>query len=351
MDKIEGSGIWTFDGTSLSNTCYSVKREYKSGKKDKCDDETPQWDSNGGYYCEDKSGETSCKMENNKYETVDLCGKNKDNPVPCVVELKDATDLSIKQKLSELIRANINKAGNNNQFDAAMKQVLAANLMQGTASNIQSEAAKLNPFTKCNTYYSDKQNLNDAVSDVKTVNSLKDKVNIKCERLFGDARRWSCVDLLLESDCKYNNGEWLKPQTINQDTRDDFSKNVKNHITGYKAALSALEDENKSGFDVDAAKSAYTSNQNYLNSKNKEREDLKAEADTAQKEAINSFTTTGMNIMNKAITSSMEAQSNKETLTGACYFSDENGKLINRSPIMRDGESKKATWSFLQSAK
>ena len=116
MDKIEGSGIWTFDGTSLSNTCYSVKREYKSGKKDKCDDyETPQWDSNGGYYCEGNKNE-SCKMENNKYGGIDLCGKNKPESVPCVVELKDATDLSIKQKLSELIRANINKAGNNNDF-------------------------------------------------------------------------------------------------------------------------------------------------------------------------------------------------------------------------------------------
>ena len=347
MDKIEGSGIWTFDGTSLSNTCYLVKREYKSSKKDECESgDSLQWDSNGGYYCEDKSGETSCKMENNKYETVDLCGKNKDNPVPCVVELKDATDLSIKQKLSELIRANINKAGNNNDYLSKLKQ----SVIMKSIDNTFNKAGGIGYEDCTGVQYITESNSTNAKNKFETNNNNKD---VHCQYNSGS---FACIDknekegdVYINRTCEWNGNAWQKSKSFEQIDKD--MTNIEEDLNKKMALLKNLEGKGETGFDVDAAKSAYTSNQNYLNSKNKEREELKAEADTAQKEAINSFTTTGMNIMNKAITSSMEAQSNKETLTGACYFSDENGKLINRSPMMRDGESKKATWSFLQSAK
>ena len=361
MDKIEGSGIWTFDGTSLSNTCYSVKREYKSGKKDMCEDvSSPQWDSNGGYYCEDKN--ESCKITESKYNSVDLCGKNKTEPVPCVVELKDATDLSIKEKLSELIRANINKAGNNNDYRQMIKTQVAYNVYK---ENLQAGQKELDRFSKCNSLYSVATKCNNSTSGTcsTTTNSSgedgsveKDLSNqlsnssIFCERLYNSRFNWSCIENNSNTQqCQFINGEWVEPRSVGEAELQSYNKKMEEADQKLDAMLG--NKNNETGFDVDAAKSAYTSNQNYLNSKNKEREDLKAEADTAQKEAINSFTTTGMNIMNKAITSSMEAQSNKETLTGACYFSDESGKLINHSPMMRDGESKKATWSFLQSVK
>lgn len=363
MDKIEGSGIWTFDGTSLSNTCYSVKREYKSSKKDKCDDgddETPQWDSNGGYYCEDKT--STCKIDSDKYNEISLCGKDKSKPVPCVVELKDATDLSIKQKLSELIRANINKAGNNNDYRQMIKTQVAYNVYK---ENLQDGQKELDHFSKCNSFNSAVTKCNNSTSGTcntttntngengsveKDLSTQFSNTNIFCERLYNSRFNWSCIENNSNTQqCQFINGEWVEPRSVGEAELKKYNQRMEEADQKLDAMLG--NKSNKSGFDVDAAKSAYTSNQNYLNSKNKEREELKAEADTAQKEAINSFTTTGMNIMNKAITSSMEAQSNKETLTGACYFSDKDGKLINRSPMMRDGESKKATWSFLQSVK
>ena len=120
---------------------------------------------------------------------------------------------------------------------------------------------------------------------------------------------------------------------------------MEGNMTGAISAIDTLSNSIKtdSQDEYNKALTAYTTNQNALNTKKKEMEQLKEQSSSALQSAISSGTQTALTGITTLVTSKISADANKGIMTGACYLGDPDA---GGSMLMNDGEVKKLNWKL-----
>ena len=363
-------------GLSLKEQQDLISAGCKSGAK-------VETDSNGAKYCV-KTSDLTCET---KHES-DICGTGTNNKIPCYVKIEKANDIKRAEKTSELIRT-INDLDKLKQ-DAAKEQqnnAIASMFVQSATGNIINSMANQG-FTQgggatyCSNEYSWTRNekcgleSNDFTIDnrTKAEECLKEKIKSKgaiCEEFTqGYYTKYACISsdtqctwdkdqkrfieqVTNSNYCLSTNNTECKPCTLGQEncvsiTTWNMTAQVGTMKTNYEAGITAIQGlqglvktENQEKYN--SAVSAYTTNQNSLNAKKKEVEELKEQSSSALQNVISTGTQTLLTGATTMITSKLSADSNRESMTGGCYIGNPTS---GGSYFLREGESKKLNWKL-----
>ncbi len=385
-EQMHGDGYFMFNGKELTNICYEKEFNYGPsgyGKKAEikqlvadgvCDESTMTTDSNGAWYCvnNEMNLTKSCKSSSdyNNYikdggnGSINECStvenlKLSDGPESakkCWVKISKATDISISEKLSELIRTKMDldsmaqdaaSAQNSinilNSVTVGAKQVAyadAINTMLGgssTGTAYDYYVMNLKDDSYGNTKWKwrkDGGSDNDCQYGGTYIGNASaaadcvglDKV-VSCDKL--NDNTYGCVGRTKTETKKPSGDNGYITQGVNKlkeiskiNFRDEESeKVVKNYNT---------------------VKNAYTNNQNSLNTKKKELQELKDAQSGSISSIASTSTQTLMNTANTLITTKMNSDSKRGTMTGNCYLGDPaNGNLF-----LTEGTSKKIDWKL-----
>ena len=380
-EQMHGDGYFMFNGKELTNICYEKEFNYGPsgyGKKGEikqlvedgvCEESTMTTDSNGAWYCENKVSSKPCSDTNSDYKkitesTVSECSavenlqlttgpeKNK----KCWVKISKATDISISEKLSELIRtkidldsmaqdaasaqSNIQNAKATAQLVNAMGATQIVNAIPGTLGLTSSPGdAICSSLVTCPDCYSQS-------TATSNFSKLRPNESPKCQYVSGIWQCWNASE-----GCIVSNGGVIKEATPTYKLPDTntITKNV-GTITGAFTGLSnattiiakGSEEDRTTLKNYNAVKNAYTSNQNSLNTKKKELQELKDAQSGSISSIASTSTQTLMNTANTLITTKMNSDSKRGTMTGNCYLGDPaNGNLF-----LTEGTSKKIDWKL-----
>lgn len=398
-EQVHGDGYFMFNGKELTNICYEKEFNYGPsgyGKKGEikqlvadgvCEESTMTTDSNGAWYCvnNEKNLTKSCESssdyksyikdggngsisECSTVENLKLTGPEKDKK--CWVKISKATDISISEKLSELIRTKMDLDGmaqdaadaqNNlnilNAYGTSAKQVASVNVINkmfgggsSTGTSYAYYVMKVNKDSYGNTEWKWKKDgasnsnncqfggsyIGNASAAVSCIGA--DKV-VSCDKL--DDNTYGCVERTKqEKRDGASNSEGSGGASLGQD------------FSGVEEGIKELKEIGKVKFDdedskntiknYNAVKNAYTSNQNSLNTKKKELQELKDAQNGSISSIASTSTQTLMNTANTLITTKMNSDSKRGTMTGNCYLGDPaNGNLF-----LTEGTSKKIDWKL-----
>lgn len=381
-EQMHGDGYFMFNGKELTNICYEKEFNYGPsgyGKKSEikqlvadgvCEESTMTTDSNGAWYCvnNEKNLTKSCKTSSDYDNYIDNDGLNECSTVEnlqltgpeknkkCWVKISKATDISISEKLSELIRtkmdldsmaqdaasaqSNIQNAKVTAQLVNVLGTTQIVNAVPGTLG-LTSSTGDTSCLSLVTCY--DCHSHNDAIRNFSKNSSDKSP---KCQYVSGI---WQCWDA--SEGCIVSNGGVIKEATATYKLPDTnaITNNV-GTITGAITGLSNATATIAKGSDEDrttvknynAVKNAYTSNQNSLNTKKKELQELKDAQNGSISSIASTSTQTLMNTANTLITTKMNSDSKRGTMTGNCYLGDPaNGNLF-----LTEGTSKKIDWKL-----
>lgn len=380
-EQMHGDGYFMFNGKELTNICYEKEFNYGPsgyGKKGEikqlvddmvCDASTMTTDSNGAWYCENKVSSKPCSADTNSdykkttdgsinecsaVENLQLTGPEKNKK--CWVKISKATDISISEKLSELIRtkmdldsmaqdaasaqSNIQNAKVTAQLVNVLGTTQIVNAVPGTLG-LTSSTGDTSCLSLVTCY--DCFSHNDAIRNFSKNSSDKSP---KCQYVSGI---WQCWDA--SEGCIVSNGGVVKEATTKYKLPDtniitgDVGK-ITGAITGLSNATTIIakgSDEDRTTVkNYNAVKNAYTNNQNSLNTKKKELQELKDAQNGSISSIASTSTQTLMNTANTLITTKMNSDSKRGTMTGNCYLGDPaNGNLF-----LTEGVAKKIDWKL-----
>lgn len=379
-EQMHGDGYFMFNGKELTNICYEKEFNYGPsgyGKKAEikqlvadgvCDESTMTTDSNGAWYCENKVSSKPCSDTNSDYNNniknsgqISECSavenlqlttgpeKNK----KCWVKISKATDISISEKLSELIRTKMDldsmaqdaaSAQNRVNLQKSLADSLYVKNVSDLFSGTSSGTSSSNLIEACDGYKS-YYNV-DRYSAEQSYNKDYGRVGY-CVSYNGI---WHCVaNTDANTNCTFKDANgWVKNAVSKSKTPNDddgFTKTMEDFdtITAKYENLSAGDDKSKNTIkNYNAVKNAYTNNQNSLNTKKKELQELKDAQSGSISSIASTSTQTLMNTANTLITTKMNSDSKRGTMTGNCYLGDPaNGNLF-----LTEGTSKKIDWKL-----
>lgn len=381
-EQMHGDGYFMFNGKELTNICYEKEFNYGPsgyGKKAEikqlvadsvCDESTMTTDSNGAWYCVNnernltkscesssdyksyiKEGGNGSIKECSTVENLKLTGPEKNKK--CWVKISKATDISISEKLSELIRTKMDldsmaqdAASAQNRIN--LQKTLVDNLYVKNVSDLfsgtLSGTSSSNLIEACDGYKS-YYNV-DRYSAEQSYNKDYGRVGY-CVSYNGI---WHCVaNTDANTNCTFKDANgWVKnavSQSNPSSGDGDLTKTMENFdtITTKYENLSAGDDKSKNTIkNYNAVKNAYTNNQNSLNTKKKELQELKDAQNGSISSIASTSTQTLMNTANTLITTKMNSDSKRGTMTGNCYLGDPaNGNLF-----LTEGTSKKIDWKL-----
>lgn len=381
-EQMHGDGYFMFNGKELTNICYEKEFNYGPsgyGKKGEikqlvdgmvCDASTMTTDSNGAWYCENKVSSKPCSADTNSdykkttdglinecsaVENLQLTGPEKNKK--CWVKISKATDISISEKLSELIRTKMDldsmaqdaaSAQSNIQNAKALGQYVQVMGMGQVVSAIPSTLGfGQSTESVCSSFRSYSSSVYSSNTDVekKYMEDVGNSVNPNC-RYHGGL--WECVNKN-EGCVRNSDGSWTGKTSVGGGLPDDLdgkAKNIQNSATGVLslgATVAKGSDEDRTTVkNYNAVKNAYTSNQNSLNTKKKELQELKDAQNGSISSIASTSTQTLMNTANTLITTKMNSDSKRGTMTGNCYLGDPaNGNLF-----LTEGATKKIDWKL-----
>ena len=394
-EQMHGDGYFMFNGKELTNICYEKEFNYGPsgyGKKAEikqlvtdgvCPESSMTTDSNGAWYCvnNERNLTKSCESSSD-YKSYIKDGGNgsikecstvenlklSDGPESakkCWVKISKATDISISEKLSELIRTKMdldsmaqdaasaqNNLDNLNMLGTVYKQsasVKVINDMFGSGSSTGTSydyyVMKMNRDDYGNTEWKWKK---DGASD-------DNKCQYGGTYIGNVSAAVSCVGANRVVSCdKLDDYTYGCVGRAKQEKEDDASDNkpLDKELEGVKGGLEKLQfiqsykfEDPKSKETVknyNAVKNAYTSNQDSLNTKKKELQELKDAQNGSISSIASTSTQTLMNTANTLITTKMSSDSKRGTMTGNCYLGDPaNGNLF-----LTEGATKKIDWKL-----
>lgn len=380
-EQMHGDGYFMFNGKELTNICYEKEFNYGPsgyGKKGEikqlvddmvCDASTMTTDSNGAWYCENKVSSKPCSADTNSdyekttddsinecsaVENLKLTGPEKNKK--CWVKISKATDISISEKLSELIRTKMDLDSMAQDAASAQNRVnlqktlvdglyvkKVSDLFSGGSSTGTSYAyyvMKVNKDSYGNTEWKWRKNGSSSDSGCRLGGTYIGNASAAV----------SCVGADLVSSCDklddYTYGCVGRSENDGElDDDVDLTKTMENFdtITTKYENLSAGDDKSKNTIkNYNAVKNAYTSNQDSLNTKKKELQELKDAQNGSISSIASTSTQTLMNTANTLITTKMNSDSKRGTMTGNCYLGDPaNGNLF-----LTEGATKKIDWKL-----
>lgn len=380
-EQMHGDGYFMFNGKELTNICYEKEFNYGPsgyGKKGEikqlvadgvCDESTMTTDSNGAWYCENKVSSKPCSADTNSdyekttdgsinecsaVENLKLTGPEKNKK--CWVKISKATDISISEKLSELIRTKMDLDSMAQDAASAQNRVnlqktlvdglyvkKVSDLFSGGSSTGTSYAyyvMKVNKDSYGNTEWKWRKNGSSSDSGCRLGGTYIGNASAAV----------SCVGADLVSSCDklddYTYGCVGRSENDGElDDDVDLTKTMENFdtITTKYENLSAGDDKSKNTIkNYNAVKNAYTSNQDSLNTKKKELQELKDAQNGSISSIASTSTQTLMNTANTLITTKMNSDSKRGTMTGNCYLGDPaNGNLF-----LTEGATKKIDWKL-----
>lgn len=387
-EQMHGDGYFMFNGKELTNICYEKEFNYGPsgyGKKAEikqlvadgvCEESTMTTDLNGAWYCVNnernltkscesssdyksyiKDGGNGSISECSTVENLKLTGPEKNKK--CWVKISKATDISISEKLSELIRTKMDldsmaqdaaSAQSNIQNAKAMGQYFQVMGMEQVVSAIPSTLGfGQSTESACSSIRSYSSSVYSSNTDVekKYLEDMGHSVSPNCQYRGGF---WECVNKN-EGCVRNSDGSWTGKTSVDGGLPDenDLTKKVKKIQTsatgvlllGATVAKGSPEDRTTVK-NYNAVKNAYTSNQNSLNTKKKELQELKDAQNGSISSIASTSTQTLMNTANTLITTKMNSDSKRGTMTGNCYLGDPaNGNLF-----LTEGTSKKIDWKL-----
>ena len=383
-EQMHGDGYFMFNGKELTNICYEKEFNYGPsgyGKKAEikqlvddmvCDESTMTTDSNGAWYCVNKVSSKPCSADTNSdyekttdgsinecsaVENLQLTGPEKNKK--CWVKISKATDISISEKLSELIRTKMDldsmaqdaaSAQSNIQNAKAMGQYFQVMGMGQVVSAIPSTLGfGQSTESACSSFRSYSSSVYSSNTDVekKYMEDMGNSVSPNCRYQGG---LWECVNKN-EGCVRNSDGSWTGKTSVDGGLPDegDLTKKVKKIQTSATGVLSlgatvakGSEEDRTTLKNYNAVKNAYTSNQNSLNTKKKELQELKDAQSGSISSIASTSTQTLMNTANTLITTKMNSDSKRGTMTGNCYLGDPaNGNLF-----LTEGATKKIDWKL-----
>lgn len=383
-EQMHGDGYFMFNGKELTNICYEKEFNYGPsgyGKKAEikqlvvdgvCEESTMTTDSNGAWYCEnnEKNLTKSCKTSSDYDNYINNDGLNECSTVEnlqltgpernkkCWVKISKATDISISEKLSELIRTKMDldsmaQDAASAQNTINLQKTIADGLYVQKASEIFSGGSSTGTSyayyvmnLKDDSYGNTKWKWrkgggsdNDCQYGGTYIGNASaaadciglDKV-VSCDKL--NDNTYGCIE---RKDGASDNGGGKVLGGITN-TMTQFTELNKE----YKQVSAGDEDSKNTIKNYNAVKNAYTSNQNSLNTKKKELQELKDAQNGSISSIASTSTQTLMNTANTLITTKMNSDSKRGTMTGNCYLGDPaNGNLF-----LTEGVAKKIDWKL-----
>lgn len=387
-EQMHGDGYFMFNGKELTNICYEKEFNYGPsgyGKKGEikqlvadgvCEESTMTTDSNGAWYCVNnernltkscesssdyksyiKDGGNGSIKECSTVENLQLTGPEKDKK--CWVKISKATDISISEKLSELIRTKMDldsmaqdaaSAQSNIQNAKAVGQYVQFMGMGQVVSAIPSTLGfGQSTESVCSSFRSYSSSVYSSNTDVekKYMEDVGNSVSPNCRYQGG---LWECVNKN-EGCVRNSDGSWTGKNLEGGvlPDKNDLGNKVEKIQTSATGVLSlgatiakGSPEDRTTVKNYNAVKNAYTSNQNSLNTKKKELQELKDAQNGSISSIASTSTQTLMNTANTLITTKMTSDSKRGTMTGNCYLGDPaNGNLF-----LTEGTSKKIDWKL-----
>ncbi|MCR5506437.1 MAG: hypothetical protein K6F04_01150 [bacterium] len=392
---------YKFDGNTLEPK--QVDNDYYYGgsgagvKKDLYDTCSGRGvDDNGAKFCKYRHGGT-CSEENN---TCDIVAGKSNAPGtdcstvqkvtssnPCYIYIEKSNEIKKGEKLSELIRTKGNldelkqnavKEQNKNALKQMMVQGATAQIFNSVANQGLSFGGGAQICKEAMTTYVNGETC--TFGSKKSINSTADAVICaKSTDNFGasptcnvysknGATYYVCLKTganctwdpsqnnyikqvsnsngLVNRDGNpcgdvYKDGECMSTTAWNMTSQISVMEgNMNGAITAIDTLSNSIKTDEQDKYNKTLT--AYTTNQNSLNTKKKEMEELREQNSSALQGAISSGTQTLLTGATTLITTSLSAENNKDIMTGACYLGDPS----NGNMIMQEGEVKKLTWKF-----
>lgn len=384
-EQMHGDGYFMFNGKELTNICYEKEFNYGPsgyGKKSEikqlvadgvCEESTMTTDSNGAWYCvnNEKNLTKSCKTSSDYDNYIDNDGLNECSTVEnlqltgpernkkCWVKISKATDISISEKLSELIRTKMDldsmaqdaaSAQSNIQNAKAMGQYVQFMGMGQVVSAIPSTLGfGQSTESVCSSFRSYSSSVYSSNTDVekKYMEEVGNSVRPDCRYQGG---LWECVNKN-EGCVRNSDGSWTGKTSVGGGLPEvsDLTGKVKKIQTSATGVLSlgatvakGSDEDRTTVKNYNAVKNAYTNNQDSLNTKKKELQELKDAQNGSISSIASTSTQTLMNTANTLITTKMNSDSKRGTMTGNCYLGDPaNGNLF-----LTEGATKKIDWKL-----
>ena len=391
-DHLVKDGWYKFDGKTLSpiKQCYEYDYGASGIGKDKelegCNNKVQ--DSNGVTACKKdltyNNGDNCMKElseseKNGMVECSSVTEANLDDAkFACYVQIERKTELQFAEKQNELARStgyldNLKskaEAGQRtNQIQQWVGTVAMGQLASGLgnanflakdfgASSGSSSGSKYcnripERFVLCNVTNPYRSPDGCVTGEVEARGKLSG--NYKCANIGGYI---TCYPLGADGDddCEFVNNNWQHTGSSStaggipsaeslskmKENADDNTKNLMGAINVIDGMMKGNDEANNNIKSYNSALSSYSSNQNSLNEKKKELQDLKEASSTSLNTAISTGSqavfTAGTNIA----TQLMNAKNNKGTMTGACYIGDPS----RGNMFLQDGQAKKLEWKL-----
>ena len=387
-EQMHGDGYFMFNGKELTNICYEKEFNYGPsgyGKKGEikqlvadgvCEESTMTTDSNGAWYCVNnernltkscesssdyksyiKDGGNGSISECSTVENLKLTGPEKDKK--CWVKISKATDISISEKLSELIRTKMDLDSMAQDAASAQSNINILNSVTVGAKQV-AYADAINTMLGSNgsstgtayDYYVMKVK-SDSYGNTdwkwrKNGSSDNNSCRLGGTYIGSESAAVSCVGADNVSSCYKLDGDTYgcvgrsKTETKEPSGDSGYITQGVNKLKEVSKINFRDEESEKVVKNYNAVKNAYTSNQNSLNTKKKELQELKDAQNGSISSIASTSTQTLMNTANTLITTKMNSDSKRGTMTGNCYLGDPaNGNLF-----LTEGTSKKIDWKL-----
>lgn len=387
-EQMHGDGYFMFNGKELTNICYEKEFNYGPsgyGKKGEikqlvedgvCEESTMTTDSNGAWYCvnDERNLTKSCESssdyksyikeggngsikECSTVENLKLTGPEKDKK--CWVKISKATDISISEKLSELIRTKMDLDSMAQDAASAQSNINILNSVTVGAKQV-AYADAINTMLGSNgsstgtayDYYVMKVK-SDSYGNTdwkwrKNGSSDNNSCRLGGTYIGSESAAVSCVGADNVSSCYKLDGDTYgcvgrsKTETKEPSGSDGYIQQGVDKLKKVSKINFRDEESEKVVKNYNAVKNAYTSNQDSLNTKKKELQELKDAQNGSISSIASTSTQTLMNTANTLITTKMNSDSKRGTMTGNCYLGDPaNGNLF-----LTEGATKKIDWKL-----
>ncbi len=387
-EQMHGDGYFMFNGKELTNICYEKEFNYGPsgyGKKGEikqlvadgvCDESTMTTDSNGAWYCVNnernltkscesssdyksyiKDGGNGSISECSTVENLKLTGPEKDKK--CWVKISKATDISISEKLSELIRTKMDLDSMAQDAASAQSNINILNSVTVVAKQV-AYADAINTMLGSNgsstgtayDYYVMKVK-SDSYGNTdwkwrKNGSSDNNSCRLGGTYIGSESAAVSCVGADNVSSCYKLDGDTYgcvgrsKTETKEPSGDSGYITQGVNKLKEIKGINFRDKESEKVVKNYNAVKNAYTSNKNSLDTKKKELQELKDAQNGSISSIASTSTQTLMNTANTLITTKMNSDSKRGTMTGNCYLGDPaNGNLF-----LTEGATKKIDWKL-----
>ena len=387
-EQMHGDGYFMFNGKELTNICYEKEFNYGPsgyGKKAEikqlvadgvCPESSMTTDSNGAWYCVNnernltKSCESSSDYKSyikdggdgsinecSAVENLQLTGPEKNKK--CWVKISKATDISISEKLSELIRTKMDLDSMAQDAASAQSNINILNSVTVGAKQV-AYADAINTMLGSNgsstgtayDYYVMKVK-SDSYGNTdwkwrKNGSSDNNSCRLGGTYIGSESAAVSCVGADNVSSCYKLDGDTYgcvgrsKTETKEPSGDNGYITQGVNKLKKVSKINFRDEESEKVVKNYNAVKNAYTSNKNSLDTKKKELQELKDAQNGSISSIASTSTQTLMNTANTLITTKMNSDSKRGTMTGNCYLGDPaNGNLF-----LTEGTSKKIDWKL-----